>query len=67
MEPIYEPEDVDFVISSGRWSAEVLAEVAEFFRQCDDEAPSLVVNEASSNERKTSASSEVIQPVAPVT
>ena len=30
---IREPDGVDFVVSSGRWSAEVSAEVAEFLRQ----------------------------------
>ncbi len=30
---VREPEGVDFVVSSGRWSPEVSAEVAEFLRQ----------------------------------
>lgn len=30
---VREPEGVDFVVSSGRWSPEVAAEVAEFLRQ----------------------------------
>ncbi len=30
---VREPDGVDFVVSSGRWSPEVSAEVAEFFRQ----------------------------------
>lgn len=65
MEPILEPDDVDLVISSGRWSAEALAEVTEFFRHCDDEDSSLVVSEANSRERKTTAAGEVIRPVVP--
>lgn len=36
MEPIFEPDDVDLVISSGRWSDAILAEVADFFQHCDD-------------------------------
>lgn len=67
MEPILEPDDVDFVISSGRWNAEVLAEVAEFFRQCDDESPSLAVSEANSKNRKGVATADVIRPVVPGT
>ena len=30
---VREPEGVDFVVSSGRWSPEVSAEVAEFLHQ----------------------------------
>ena len=30
---VREPDGVDFVVSSGRWSPEVTAEVAEFFHQ----------------------------------
>ena len=48
MEPILEPDDVDLVISSGRWSDEVLAEVADFFRQCEAELPPLAVRDTAS-------------------
>ena len=67
MEPMFEPDDVDLVISSGRWSAKILAEVTEFFRQCDDEDSSLAVSEANSRERKTTAASDVIRLVVPGT
>ena len=35
---VREPEGVDFVVSSGRWSPEVSAEVAEFLRQVRQQA-----------------------------
>ena len=37
---VREPEGVDFVVSSGRWSPEVSAEVAEFLRQVRQQAKS---------------------------
>jgi hypothetical protein len=67
MEPTFEPDDVDLVISSGRWSEEVLAEVAEFFTQCDDEVPSLAVSESNSKNRKSAAAADVIRPGVPGT
>ena len=68
MEPIFEPDDVDLVISGGRWSAEVVAEVAEFFRHCDDDdVPSLAVSDSNSKNRKSAAAAEVIRPVVPGT
>lgn len=67
MEPILEPDDVDLVICSGRWSDEALAEVAEFFRQCDDEVSSLAVSESNSQNRKNAAAADVIRPVVPGT
>ncbi len=67
MEPILEPDDVDLVISSGHWSAEVLTEVAEFFHQCDEENSSTIVSKPNCRESKSTAASEVTLPVVPGT
>lgn len=67
MEPILEPDDIDLVISCGRWSDEVLADVAEFVRQCDDDVPSLAGSDSNSKNRKSAAAAEVIRPVVPGT
>ena len=63
MEPILEPDGVDLVISSGRWSAEVLAEVAEFFQQCENEVTTLISGEENPKERKSTAAVDIIRPV----
>ena len=67
MEPIYEPDDVDLVISGGCWSAEVVAEVAEFFRNCETEVPMLAPDDATFRDRKNSVTPHVIPPVVPGT
>ena len=64
MEPILEPDGVDLVISSGRWSVEVLAEVAEFFQQCENEVTTMIAGEESSKERKCIAASDTVRQVA---
>ncbi len=43
---VREPDGVDFVVSSGRWSPEVSAEVAEFFRQLRQQPPCLPITMA---------------------
>ena len=61
MEPIFESDDVDLVISSGRWSDEERREVAEFFQQVDQEPPSSATREARSKIRNLPT--EIIRPV----
>ena len=63
MEPILEPDGVDLVISSGRWSADVLAEVAEFFQQRENEVTTMIIAEENLKERKRTAAVDVIRPV----
>ncbi len=52
-EIVREPDGVDFVVSSGRWSPEVSAEVAEFLRQLREQAmrsPTTVAREPADGE-----------------
>lgn len=43
IEPILEMGEVDLVITSGRWSDKVLAELAVFFQESDNNDSSPVV------------------------
>ncbi len=65
MDPFQELHDVDLVISSGRWSAEILDEVANFFHQLDDGLPPRMISDADSMVRNNSA--DIIPRVVPGT
>ena len=50
---VREPDGVDFVVSSGRWSPEISSEVAEFLRQIRVQAmrsPTTVARESADGE-----------------